>query len=93
MLERLANRPFRQRPGLNGLLFGVALLVLYAILIPPLFWVVGRLFWPVLEPIGHALVWWWKAMGELIRRAWRWLFSQRSIRDVSIAACHRGVAR
>jgi hypothetical protein len=60
MSRRLTELPFREHPGLNGLLFAVGLLLVSLIVWPPLFWVADRLFAPALEPIGHAAKWWWK---------------------------------
>jgi hypothetical protein len=63
MIERLvaiADRPFRGHPGFNGFLIGLGFLALYVIAAPPLFWGIERLFSPALEPLGHALAWWWK---------------------------------
>jgi hypothetical protein len=61
MIDWLVARPLVWRhPALCGALFTVGLAVAYLIVLPPVFWVIGRLFAPVLEPIGHAAVWWWK---------------------------------
>jgi hypothetical protein len=57
---RLAERPFRGHPGFNGFLLGLGFLVLYVIVAPPRIWGIERLFSPVLGPVEHTVMWWWK---------------------------------
>jgi hypothetical protein len=59
-LARIAKRPFRGHPGFNGFLIGIGFLLLYVVVAPPLFWLIGQLFLLVLEPLGRAVAWWRK---------------------------------
>jgi hypothetical protein len=60
LVARLADLPFRGRPGLNGALFGLGILLASSIVIPPLFWALDQLFHPAFAATGRALAWWAK---------------------------------
>ena len=60
MSREVTQWPFREHPGLNGVLFAIGYGVICLILLPPLSWLAGRLFAPMLAPIGHALGWWFR---------------------------------
>jgi hypothetical protein len=55
-LVSLAERSFRVHPEYSGFLISIGFLVLYVLVAPPLIWFIGRLFSPMLVPLGLAVM-------------------------------------